>query len=61
MLDALYAHHTTYKITTKFTPFQFIYGEEAILPIELKLPSLQIVIALFYELQFFCEAIRNNC
>lgn len=61
LLDVLCVYHTTYKIIAKFTPFQLVYREEAILPIELELPSLQIVIGFLYELQFFCEAIRNNC
>ena len=31
-------------MTTKFTPFQLVYGQEAILPVELELPSLRIAI-----------------
>ena len=44
LLDALWAYRTAYKVTTKFTPFQLVYGQEAILPVELELPSLCIVI-----------------
>ena len=44
LIDALWAYRTAYKVTTKFTPFQLVYGQEAILPIELELPSLRIAI-----------------
>jgi hypothetical protein len=44
LLDALWAYRTAYKVTTKFTPFQLVYGQEAILPIELELPSLRIAL-----------------
>ena len=44
LLDALWAYRTAYKVTTKFTPFQLVYGQEAILQVELELPSLRIVI-----------------
>ena len=43
-LDALWAYRSAYKFTTKFTSFQLVYGQEAILPIELELPSLRIAI-----------------
>jgi transposase InsO family protein len=41
---ALWAYRTAYKVTTKSTPFQLVYGQEAILPIELEIPSLRIAI-----------------
>ena len=44
LIDALWTYCTAYKVTTKFTPFQLVYGQEAILPVELKLPSLRIAI-----------------
>ena len=44
LIDALWAYCTAYKVTTKSTPFQLVYGQEAILPVELKLPSLRIAI-----------------
>ena len=44
LIAALWAYRSTYKVTTKFTPFQFVYGQEAILPVELELPSLYIAI-----------------
>jgi transposase InsO family protein len=43
--DALWAYRCAYKVTTKSTPFQLVYGQEAILPIEMKLPTLRIAIA----------------
>ena len=41
---ALWAYRTPYKVTTQFTPFQLVYGQEAILPIEFEIPSLWIAI-----------------
>lgn len=44
LFDALWAYRTAYKVTTKYTPFQLVYGQEAILPIELEIQSLRIAI-----------------
>jgi hypothetical protein len=41
---ALWAYRTTYKMTTRATPFSLIYGMKAILPIEFEVPSLRIAI-----------------
>ena len=41
---ALWTNCTAYKVTIKHTPFQLVYGQEAILPIELEVSSLQIAI-----------------
>lgn len=43
-LDALWAYRIVYKVTTKFTPFQLVYGQETILSIKLELSSLCIAI-----------------
>ena len=43
--DALWAYRCAYNVTTKSTPFQLVYGQEAILPIEMELPTLRIAIA----------------
>jgi hypothetical protein len=40
----LWAYRTTYKVTTRATPFSLVYGIEAILPIEFEIPSLRIAI-----------------
>ena len=34
------------KKATGFTPFQFVYGLESILPIQCQIPSLQLVVEL---------------
>eukprot|EP00253_Pinus_taeda_P022942 PITA_22942 len=43
---ALWAYRTSDKTSTGFTPFQLVYGLEAVLPIEYEIPSLQIVVQL---------------
>jgi hypothetical protein len=44
LFAALWAYRTAYKVTTGCTPFQLVYGLEAILPIELEMESLRIAI-----------------
>ena len=44
LIDALWEYHTAYKVTTKFTPFQLVYGQETIVPVELESSSLRIAI-----------------
>lgn len=44
LFAALWAYRTAYKVTTHSTPFQLVYGQEAILPIELEVPSLRIAL-----------------
>jgi hypothetical protein len=39
---ALWAYRTTYKVTTRATPFSLMYGIEAILPIEFEAQTLRI-------------------
>ncbi len=41
---ALWAYRTTYKVTTKATPFSLVYGVEAVLPIEFEVQSLRIAV-----------------
>jgi hypothetical protein len=43
---ALWAYRTSVKSTTGFTPFQLVYGVEAILSIECEIPSLKLAIEL---------------
>ena len=41
---ALWAHRTTYKVTTHATPFSLVYGLEATLLIEYEVESLRVAI-----------------
>ncbi|KAL3690616.1 hypothetical protein R1sor_016925 [Riccia sorocarpa] len=43
LIGALWAYRTTFKTTTGQTPFQLVYGQEAILPIEFMLPTLKVL------------------
>ncbi|KAE8654967.1 hypothetical protein F3Y22_tig00117034pilonHSYRG00338 [Hibiscus syriacus] len=40
---ALYAYRTTVRTSTGATPFSLVYGMEAVLPIEVEIPSLRIL------------------
>ena len=46
---ALWAYRTSVKTTTNFTPFQLVYGFEAIFPIECEILSLKLAIQLLPE------------
>ena len=46
---ALWAYRTSVKTTTGFTPFQLVYGVEAIFLIECEIPSLKLAVRLLPE------------
>ena len=46
LFSALWAYRTSVKTSTGFTPFQLIYGLEAVLPIECEIPSLKLAVEL---------------
>ena len=46
LFSAPWAYRTSTKIVTGFTPFQLIYGLEAVLLIECEIPSLRLTIEL---------------
>lgn len=41
---ALWAYRTAYKVTTGHTPFQLMFGQEAVVPAEFLVPSLRIAL-----------------
>ena len=41
---ALWGYRTTERTSTGATPFSLVYGMEAVLPIELEIPSLRVVL-----------------
>ncbi|MCO5592511.1 hypothetical protein L7F22_046514 [Adiantum nelumboides] len=40
---ALWAYRTSLKVSTPFTPYHLVYGQEALLPIEVELGSLRVL------------------
>jgi hypothetical protein len=46
LFSTLWAYQTFVKSATGFTHFRLVYGVEAILPIECKIPSLKLVVEL---------------
>ena len=46
LFSTLWAYRTSAKKSIGFTPFQLVYGLEAVLPIECEIPSLQLAIEL---------------
>uniref|UniRef100_A0A803MDQ2 Integrase catalytic domain-containing protein n=1 Tax=Chenopodium quinoa TaxID=63459 RepID=A0A803MDQ2_CHEQI len=42
--EALWAYRTTYKTPTQATPYALVYGVQAIVPLEIQIPSLSVAI-----------------
>ncbi|MCO5609537.1 hypothetical protein L7F22_063766 [Adiantum nelumboides] len=40
---ALWAYRTSFKVSTQFNPYHLVYGQEALLPIEVELGSLRVL------------------
>jgi hypothetical protein len=47
LYSALWAYRTLVKTATSFSPFQLVYGLEAVFPIEYQIPSLKLAVQLF--------------
>ncbi|MCO5566819.1 hypothetical protein L7F22_020500 [Adiantum nelumboides] len=43
LTTALWAYRTSFKVSTQFTPYHLVYGQEALLPIEVELGSLRVL------------------
>ena len=43
--ECLWAYRTTVQTPTKATPFSLVYGAEAVLPLEIQIPSLRVALA----------------
>jgi hypothetical protein len=50
LYSTLWTYRTSFKIATSFSPFQLIYGLEAVLPIECQIPSLKLAVQLFPDI-----------
>ncbi|MCO5607245.1 hypothetical protein L7F22_061438 [Adiantum nelumboides] len=43
LIAALWAYRTSFKVSTQFTPYHFVYGQESLLPIEVEHGSLRVL------------------
>ena len=43
MPGALWAYKTSVKTSIGFTPFNLVYGKEALLPIEVEVPAMKVL------------------
>jgi hypothetical protein len=65
--SALWAYRTSVKTATGFSPFQIIYGLEAIFPIECHIPSLKLAVhllpytSLLEESLLYLEKLNEQC
>ena len=46
LFSTLWAYRNSVKTSTGFTPFQLVYGLEAVLPIKCEIPSLKLAVEL---------------
>nr|CAD1827450.1 unnamed protein product [Ananas comosus var. bracteatus] len=44
IIEALWAYRTTYRTPTQATPYSLVFSTEAVLPLEVELPSLRIAV-----------------
>ena len=44
LFEALWAYRVTVRTPTQATPYSLVYGCEAVLPLEIQLPSLRVAI-----------------
>jgi hypothetical protein len=49
LYSALWSYLTSVKTTIGFSPFQLVYGLEAVLPIECQIPSLKLALQLLLD------------
>ena len=57
----VWSHNTTASRTTGFTPFKLLYGEEAMLPEEIKHQNLQVTKHVFAaDEEYFKETIEGT-
>eukprot|EP00253_Pinus_taeda_P027118 PITA_27118 len=68
LFSALWAYRTSVKTSTGFTPFQLVYGLEAVLPIECEILSLRMAIELLLatseeerRLLYLAQLDENHC
>ena len=59
MYSDLWAYRTSVKIATGFTPFQLVYGLEALLPIQCEISSLKCTIDLLPDTSYEEEHLFN--
>eukprot|EP00253_Pinus_taeda_P026228 PITA_26228 len=50
LVEATWAHNTTWKATTSFTPYELVYGKKALLSIEFEYNTLRVVAQLDLDL-----------
>jgi hypothetical protein len=49
LYSALWAYLTSVKTATRFSPFQLVYGLEAVFPIECQITSLKLAVQLYLD------------
>jgi hypothetical protein len=59
-LEALWAHRTSRHGAIKATPFELIYGQEAVLPIEVSLQNLRIIAQGFLSAKGYTELMMDK-
>ncbi|KAA3483548.1 RNA-directed DNA polymerase (Reverse transcriptase), Ribonuclease H [Gossypium australe] len=58
---ALYAYRTSVRTSTGETPFSLVYGMEAVLPIEVEIPSLRLLSEIKLDEAEWIQRLRAIC
>jgi hypothetical protein len=57
LYSSLWAYRTSIKTATGFSPFQLVYGLEAVFPIECQIPSLKLAVQLLPDTSLLEECL----
>jgi hypothetical protein len=60
LLEVMWAHRTSRHRATKETPFEFVYGQEAVLPIEVSLQNLKITEQYYLSAKEYTELMMDK-
>jgi hypothetical protein len=58
--EALWAHRTSRHNTTKVIPFELVYGQEAMMPVEINLQSCRVAKQETLSAEDYVEAMMNK-
>jgi hypothetical protein len=60
LLEVMWAHRTSRHRATKETPFELVYGQEAVLPIEVSLQNLKITEQYYLSAKEYTELMMDK-
>jgi hypothetical protein len=58
--EALWSHHISRHGATKVTPFELVYGQEAVLPVEVNLGAYRLAKKNNLNVESYCALMMDN-